>query len=45
MTKEEIINEAMQTGAMFLRHDPENGASHAVSFLQTAIYRINTLEG
>ena len=40
MTKEEIINEAV-----FPRHDPENGASHAVSFLQTALYRINTLEG
>ena len=45
MTKEEIISEAMQTGTMFLRHDPENGAVHAVSCLQAALHRINLQEG
>ena len=45
MTKEEIINEAMETGTMFLRHDPENGAVHAVSCLQAALRRVNTKEG
>lgn len=45
MTKEEIINEAVETGKMFPRHDPENGAVHAVSCLQAALHRINAQEG
>ena len=45
MTNEEIINEAMSTGAMLLRHDRENGARHAVSCLQAALDLVNTQEG
>lgn len=45
MTNEEIINEALKTGAMLLRHDRENGARHAVSCLQAALNLTNAQEG
>ena len=45
MTNEDIINEAMETGKMFLRHDPENGAVNAVSCLRAALRRVNAQEG